>query len=164
MDVQAHTDTRGFVVGEDEGDAFWFLNTLTLTKVGAKHTHDAVSVCDHRMPAGFAPPPHVHHGVDEIFYVIDGRLEGFCGDDRWSAGPGSLVFLPRDVPHGFEVVDERPARTLVIAAPGGFDEFVAALGEPAGALELPTPTAPDVARVVALAEAHGMRILPPPGT
>jgi len=152
----------GFVVGPDEGTPYWFLNTLTLNKLGAADTHGALSVVDHRVPAGFAPPPHVHHGMDEAFYVIEGQISGFCGDKHWSAGPGSFVFLPRDVPHGFEVSPDGPARALVMVAPGGFDEFVAALGEPAGSLELPEPTAPDPARVVALAAAHGIEILPPP--
>lgn len=74
-----------------------------------------------------------------------------------------MVLLPRDVPHGFQVSADGPARALVMVAPGGFDEFVAALGEPAGALTLPEPSEPDVAKVIALAAAHGIHILPPPG-
>jgi quercetin dioxygenase-like cupin family protein len=155
-------DNRGYVLGPDDGPAYWFLNTLTLTKVPAAHTHGALSVVDHRMPAGFAPPPHVHHGMDEVFYVIDGDFEGFCGDDRWTAGPGSVVFLPRDLPHAYWIVNDAPARALVMVAPGNFDEFVAALGEAATHLDLPTPTPPDPARVVEIAAAHGIHILPPP--
>jgi quercetin dioxygenase-like cupin family protein len=157
-----HEHDHGFVLGPDDGPAFWFLNTLTLNKVQASHTHGALSVVDHRMPVGFAPPPHVHRGMDEVFYVLDGQFEGFCGDDRWTAGPGSIVFLPRDVPHGFWLVGDSPGRSLVMIAPGNFDEFVAALGEAASSLELPTPTPPDPERVVTIAAAHGIHILPPP--
>ena len=50
----------------------------------------------------------------------------------------------------------------MIVAPGNFDEFVAALGDVAGSLELPEPVAPDPERVVAIAAAHGIHVLPPP--
>jgi quercetin dioxygenase-like cupin family protein len=151
-----------FVLREDEGEAFWFLNTLTINKVGEHHTHGELAIVDHRVPAGFAPPPHIHRGADEILFVLDGHLEGFCGTTNWEAGPGSLVFLPRDVPHGLHVSDAGPARALVILAPAGFDRFVAALGEPAQRLTLPEPVAPDAARVVEVAAAHGISVLPPP--
>jgi hypothetical protein len=49
-----------------------------------------------------------------------------------------------------------------MVAPAGFDQFVAALGEPAGELSLPTPVPPDPARVVAIAAAHGIEVLPRP--
>ena len=84
----------GFVLTEDGGNAFWFLNTLTINKIESEHTHGGFTIVDHRVPAGFAPPPHVHAGVDEAFYILDGEFEGFCGDTQWRAGPGAVVFLP----------------------------------------------------------------------
>jgi quercetin dioxygenase-like cupin family protein len=157
-----HHHGDGFVVDPDGGEAFWFLNTLTLNKLRASDTNGALSIVDHRVPAGFAPPPHIHHGMDEVFYVIDGSWHGFCGETTWTAGPGSLVFLPRDIPHGFHVDASAPGRALVMIAPGNFDEFVAALGDVADSLELPNPVPPDPERVVAIAAAHGIQILPPP--
>ena len=158
----SQSQQHGFVLGPDEGEPFWFLNTLTINKIGGEHSDDGLSVVEHRMPAGFTPPAHVHHGVDEAFYVIEGELTVFCGDDEWTAGPGSIVFLPRDVPHGFRVSADAPARSLIMVAPAGFDRFVAALGEAPTSLTLPHPVEPDPARVVALAAAHGITILPPP--
>lgn len=158
----ATSSPRGFVVDLDEGEPYWFLNTLTINKIGGAHTHGGMSVVEHRMPAGFAPPPHVHHGTDEALYVIDGQIAGFCGDTEWRAGPGSIVFLPRDVPHGFHVPPDAPATALIMVAPAGFDAFVAALGNVPTSLTLPVPADPDPARVVAIAAAHGITILPPP--
>lgn len=152
----------GRVFGPYDGDAYHFLNTLTINKICAADTAGAFSVVDHRVPAGYSPPPHVHHGQDEAFYVIDGQWTIHCGDDTWTVGPGDLVFLPRDIPHGFEVSQDTPGRSLIIVAPGGFDEFVAALGEATDSRDLPVPVAPDPARIVALAAAHGITILPPP--
>jgi mannose-6-phosphate isomerase-like protein (cupin superfamily) len=117
MKSQNSTRTSGFVVAADEGPSYWFLNTLTITKVGSDHSHGQLSILDHRVPPGFAPPPHVHHHSDEALLVLDGQLDGFCGDHRWRAGPGSLVFMPRAVPHGFAVSDTGPGRIIIVASP-----------------------------------------------
>lgn len=162
MNPDNHTAKDGFVVAADEGQAFWFLNTLTINKVGAADTDGRLSIVDHRVPPGFAPPPHVHQASDEVFLVLDGDVDGFCGDQSWHAGPGSLVFLPCGTPHGFQVSQAGPGRLLVIVSPGGFDQFVAAAGEPAADLRLPDPVPPDPVRLTQLAAAHGIQILPPP--
>jgi len=85
-----------------------------------------------------------------------------CGDQSWQAGPGSLVFLPRDVPHGFVVSDAGPGRTLLILAPGGFDEVISELGAPADGLHLPGPDVPmpTLEQLFAVATAHGITPVP----
>ena len=55
MKSQSPTRTSGFVVAVDEGQPFWFLNTLTTTKVGSDQCHDQMSIVDHRVPPGFPP-------------------------------------------------------------------------------------------------------------
>jgi quercetin dioxygenase-like cupin family protein len=162
MNSDNQARTGGFVMAADEGQAFWFLNTLTINKVGTGNSEGRLSIVDHRVPPGFAPPPHIHQASDEAFLVLDGQFEGFCGDQAWRAGPGSLVFLPRAIPHGFTVSAAGPGRLIVVVSPGGFDQFVAAAGEPAKALRLPEPVPPDPARLTQLAAAHGIQILPPP--
>ena len=128
-----------------------------------RDTGGGFTILDHRCPAGLAPPPHTHPGTDEVFCILDGQFAGFCGQKSWEAGPGTLVFLPRDVPHGFRVSDAGPGRALLILAPAGFERFIVELSEPAQQLVLPKPVAPDHARVGEVAAAHGIRILPPPG-
>jgi mannose-6-phosphate isomerase-like protein (cupin superfamily) len=72
------------------------------------------------------PPRHTHTREDESFYVLTGALDVQCGDERFHAEPGSFVFLPRNVPHRLRSIDG-PATTLVIATPGGLDEYFADL-------------------------------------
>jgi len=149
---------RGFVLGTDEGDAFWWLGSLTLNKVMGDRTQGGVDIVDHRVPAGYAPPLHVHSRQDEVFYIIDGHFSVRCGDEQWPAEPGSLVFLPRQVPHGFIVSEAGPGRTLLINTPSGFADVVSELGERTRNLLLPGPdvSLPDPGRVAAVSEAHGI--------
>ena len=67
---------------------------------------------------GAAPPVHIHHDTDETWYVIDGELTVFVGDERIEAGPGDYVFGPMGVPHTFLVTSER-AEFLVTFSPAG---------------------------------------------
>jgi quercetin dioxygenase-like cupin family protein len=147
----------GYVLGPDEGDAYHWLGSLTITKVSGARTAGGLSIVDHRVPAGYAPPAH-QHGDDEAFYILEGDFRVRCGAERWQAGPGSFVFLPRDLPHGFTVSQDGPGRTLLILAPGGFDEVVRELGTPAPELRLPGPDVPmpDRERLDAVAAAHGI--------
>jgi quercetin dioxygenase-like cupin family protein len=157
-----YAKTGGFVLAADEGQPFWFLNCLAINKINSDDSGGLLTIADHRMPAGFAPPPHIHQAGDEAFLVMAGELDGFCGEQAWRAGPGSLVYLPHGIPHGFTVSGTGPGRIIVVVTPGGFDQFVAAAGEPAGDLRLPEPAAPDPVRITQLAAAHGIQILPPP--
>jgi quercetin dioxygenase-like cupin family protein len=148
----------GFVLGPDDGDAYWWLGSLTLNKVTRASTDGNVDIVDHRVPAGYAPPAHVHRDQDEIFYVIDGDFTVRCGNETWQAGPGSLVFLPRGVPHGFTMPNDAPGRTLLINAPAGFADVISELGESTSQLVLPGPDValPSPAHAGEVSEKHGI--------
>ncbi len=139
LEAPGEVGMGGFVRRAGEGDARWFFGNLFVIKVGGGDTGGRVSVIDCTSPPGFEPGTHVHAGEDEIFYVVEGRLEGRCGDAGWAAGEGDLVFIPRDTPHNFTVVG-RAARYLLINSPPGFEGEVAA-APPAQALTLPPPGA-----------------------
>lgn len=41
-------------------------------------------------PPGDEVPAHVHHHLDECFFVIEGHYRVRCGEDTFEAEPGSL--------------------------------------------------------------------------
>jgi len=161
----AQTPLRaGFVLGPDGGEAVHWLGSLTLVKITGAVTGGGLDVVDHHVPAGYAPPLHVHRDQDEVFYLIEGTLDVACAEDHWRVEAGSLVFLPRGVPHGFTVTADRPARTLLINAPAGFADVVLELGTPAAQLRLPEQSVsmPAAERVVEVSTRHGIEPAPAP--
>jgi quercetin dioxygenase-like cupin family protein len=101
-------------------------------KASGEDTLGQLSVMEATYPPALSVHPHVHAGEDEMFYVLEGELAGFCGDDRWTARAGSFVFVPRDRVHGFTVTSSEPARAIVITGPPQLDRQIAAHGTSAG--------------------------------
>lgn len=164
MSLDADHGTAPFALRRDEGEARWFLNTLTLIKSTGAATDGRLVVAELRAPRGPASPLHVHHREAEFLYVIEGELIVWVGGELIEAPEGSLVYGPPDVPHTFAVTSDQ-ARYLVLSQPTGFDDFLRAASEPATALTLPPAggPAPDPAWLAAVAAEYGIEILGPPG-
>jgi mannose-6-phosphate isomerase-like protein (cupin superfamily) len=102
----------------------------------AEHTGGLFSLLELLTPPGAAPPPHVHEDSDETFHVLEGEYEIVLGDQVHEAGPGTTVYGPRGLRHGFRNVGEGPARMLCVATPGGiesmFEGLARILADPGG--------------------------------
>ena len=103
----------------------------------------------------------MHCTEDESFYVVEGEMTFYVGDERVKAGAGAFVYGPRGVPHGFEVNGTAPARILLQNYPAGFEGFPVEVGEPAKELALPTAEPPDMERLMAIAAKYDIEILGP---
>ena len=93
-------------------------------------------------PQGFATPLHVHRDVDEGFYVIEGELTVWAGDDVTVLNAGDFVLAPRGVPHTIKNTAAGDTRVLVTSTPAGFEDFVRAYGTLAPTRELPVLDGP----------------------
>jgi quercetin dioxygenase-like cupin family protein len=118
----------GFVLGPDEGPVYSFHGSSVVIKASGDDTLGQLGVMESTYPPGLSVHPHVHAGEDEMFYLLEGELTGFCEDDRWTAAPGGFVFVPRDCVHGFTVTSSEPARAIVITGPSQLDRQIAARG------------------------------------
>lgn len=142
--------------------ALWMLNSLMVERATSDDTGGTFALWEQWITADGNPPPHVHDDVDEAFLVLEGSIDVWLAGETVHLEPGGFAFGPRGVPHTYAVTSD-VARLLVIATPGGTEAFFRSLGEPAGTLTLPAPSAPDVPTVIDTAAAHGITILPPPG-
>jgi mannose-6-phosphate isomerase-like protein (cupin superfamily) len=134
----------------------WFINSLAdVLTDGLVEMHT---------PSGDQPPLHVHRREDEGFYVLEGELCLWAGEERIVLRPGEFANAPAGVPHTYRVVSEEGARFLVTSPTGEFVRFVKSFGEPAPRRELPVPDGPpDAERLGRLAAEHGIDLLGPPG-
>ena len=69
---------------------------------------------------------HVHGDEDDAFYILEGEMTFFFGDedDEAVAPPGTFVLVPPGVRHGFRNPGPGPVRMLNVHAPAGFDRRI----------------------------------------
>ena len=92
-----------------QGDAYWFFGSRTVIRSpeGARPV-----IIEMELAPGGHAPLHVHHDIDDSFYLQSGRIAVRCGDDVLVAEAGDYVCQPKGVPHTFFVLDDQPAVIL----------------------------------------------------
>jgi quercetin dioxygenase-like cupin family protein len=126
------TDTqqaRAFARRPGAGSSRAYLGHLFSFLAESRQTDGGLAVMEVTVRKGLEPPPHTHSREDETYYVLDGRWSFDVGGEPFAAEPGSLVFMPRGVPHSFSI-DGDGARALVILTPGGLEDAFRELSEP----------------------------------
>jgi quercetin dioxygenase-like cupin family protein len=149
------------LIARDEGEHFHFLDTVYTAKVNSEHSLGALTAMEFLAPKNFGPPVHIHTAEDELFYIVDGELWLSCGDAEAVHGAGAVVWMPRNVPHTFQVRSET-ARVFQVSTPAQFERFVAALGQPTPTAVLPEPAEIDPERLVDVCAQYGIEVLGPP--
>jgi mannose-6-phosphate isomerase-like protein (cupin superfamily) len=121
-------------------------------KASGEDTGGAYSLTDSMVPPQGDPPPHIHHREDEAFRVLEGELEVLVGENKFKAGAGSFVHLPKGVLHSYQNVGTGPARLLTLMVPAGLERFVEEVGNPGTELSSPRPFEEgDIDKLLALA-------------
>ena len=94
---------------------------MFLVKASAETTAGAFAIIEEVDPLD--TPLHVHANEDELFYVIAGDHVFRVGDEEFAAGPGAVVFAPRQVPHAHRRVVPRTGTFLTMVSPPGLEGF-----------------------------------------
>jgi quercetin dioxygenase-like cupin family protein len=90
--------------------------------VNGEQSQGAYALVKYTLSRG--PAPHVHEHEDESIYVISGEILLQIGSKKYELTDGDFAFMPRRVPHAFDVVSETFSG-LSVSAPGGvFDRIV----------------------------------------
>jgi mannose-6-phosphate isomerase-like protein (cupin superfamily) len=120
-------------VGPTDGKAGFLGSIGVRFMIDGAETDGGFSLVEHPMsPRALAAPLHRHSREDEYSYVVEGRMGALLGDEVLEAGPGDLVFKPRDQWHTFWNAADEPTRILEIIAPAGFERYFDELVEMGG--------------------------------
>src|SRR5262245_49993581 len=109
-------------------------------------TGGAISVLMAWHKPGEGPPDHVHYSQEEMFFVLEGTYELTVGGRTTTAGPGTIVFIPRNVVHRFKNVGDTTARMLDWTLPGGQDHYFKAISDLAARDGFTGEKAPEINR------------------
>src|SRR4051812_44281881 len=149
------TAARPRVIGPSEG-VEGFLGSIGVRfLIDGADAGERFSLVEHPMSArALAAPLHRHTREDEYSYVLQGRMGALLGDDVVEAGPGDLVFKPRNQWHTFWNAGDGPCRILELISPAGFEEFFRELDGLGGALQA------DPEALAALNARYGLEMQP----
>jgi mannose-6-phosphate isomerase-like protein (cupin superfamily) len=115
---QSRANVRPYVLQAGEGVA----GLGGAVKASRISTGGNLTVIESRTRGG--APLHVHTREDEYFYVVEGTLSIRCDEERFEAGPRSFVFLPRGIPHAWDVSSQDGATLLILTVPAMLEEFL----------------------------------------
>jgi mannose-6-phosphate isomerase-like protein (cupin superfamily) len=120
-----------------DGAAEGFIGSINVRfMIDGSEADERFSLVEHPMSArALAAPLHRHTREDEYSYVLEGRMGALLGDDVVEAGPGDLVFKPRNQWHTFWNAGDEPCRILEIISPAGFERFFQELVDLGGIAE-----------------------------
>lgn len=156
VDSEGVTVSAAFLSPQDRQPTVDWLDGGTFSVLlDAAATGGQLGVGRFRVGRGEAPPYHKHQHEDEVFLLLSGTALLWCDDEELELSDGGIVFLPRNVPHGYRITSER-ADLLMMCTPGGFEGMFLQGGKPVGSGE------PDTPALMAAAEAFGQVIVGPP--
>jgi mannose-6-phosphate isomerase-like protein (cupin superfamily) len=115
-----------FVLQPGEGRLIDLGGFSMSVKATAEGTDGTFTLLEATEPPNFGPPRHIHHGIAEAFYVLEGEYVIFIDHEEFRCPVGSFIFIPAETPHGF-VVGAVPSRKLNFYLPasmiGYFDDL-----------------------------------------
>jgi quercetin dioxygenase-like cupin family protein len=139
------------------GNSFWVMNDCVTVR--AKLDGTPLNVIDVMVPPGCGTPPHTHRSV-EIFRILEGSLTIWSMIDgvasEYEAGPGDVVTIPENAPHGYRNAASRPVIFTAIV-----DDQMIAFFEEVASKEAPSgpPSADMINRLMELTGRHKIQVL-----
>jgi mannose-6-phosphate isomerase-like protein (cupin superfamily) len=129
------SDTAVKIVGPNDAKEGFLGGIGVRFMIDGSEAGERFSLVEHAMsPRALAAPLHLHTREDEYSFVLEGRMGALLGDEVVEAGPGDLVFKPRNQWHTFWNAGDEPCRILEIIAPAGFERFFEELSDLGGAI------------------------------
>ncbi|HEY2195313.1 MAG TPA: cupin domain-containing protein [Actinomycetospora sp.] len=115
-----------------------FLDSLVAVRADSTQTAGQLGITEFWAAQGHGSPLMIHNRDDEGYFVIDGELQFWVGDEPpFRRGAGGFAWMPRGVQHAY-AVSSPSARFLCITTPAGLEGFFRQVGTPAADTTLPS--------------------------
>ena len=152
--------TQAMATLTGQGEARWWFAGLAEIKATAEDTGGLLTIVEVTEPPGAEAPLHVHHREDEGFWILEGDVTLYVGDEKIEASAGDFAWGPRDIPHRY-TVGPNGCRMLFICTPAGFEGLVRDMSVPAETRTLPPASdeEPDMEMVATIAQKYGAELL-----
>jgi quercetin dioxygenase-like cupin family protein len=100
-----------------------------LIRVPAADTNGAYSFVEIVSDPGDGTPLHVHQNEDEYLFVLEGTVRLALGDKTFDTEAGTMVTLPKNIPHAWGSGTTSKLRMAFIVYPGGAEEAMSIIAK-----------------------------------
>jgi quercetin dioxygenase-like cupin family protein len=154
------SETGAYLHQPEGAELRWMGKTSTYFLAEGEQTQETFALVDERATRGESVPLHLHQDDMESFYVVEGEITIYIGDQPGvRAGAGSFAHIPGGTVHGFRIASET-ARYLILTTPrhGRFYRAITLPARPGG---LPPLESVDGAQIRKAAEEYGIEFVGP---
>jgi quercetin dioxygenase-like cupin family protein len=141
------------VIGPEDAPSYWQpvpANGFVRCILSGKELGTGFSMGTQTVAPGCMVREHTHDRHEEVIHLTAGHGFARIDGEDIPMVPGSTVFLPRNRKHGFVNAGTEPMTFVWFLAPGGLEDFFAAIGRPREAGQPapePFPRPADVAEI-----------------
>ncbi len=144
----------------EESELRWMGQTSTYFLATGEQTEGTFALVDERAKRGESVPLHLHRDDMESFYVVEGELTLWIGDNPGArVGAGAFAHIPGGIVHGFRIESET-ARYLILTTPR-HGRFYRAITLPARAGGLPPLETIDGSQIKQASREYGVEYVGP---
>lgn len=93
-------------VDTDWGQLVWLVGGAAMP--GAEQTFGVVTIAP-----GHRNPLHAHPNCEELLYVLSGECDHRLGEEMFHLKPGSVIRIPRGVPHWARCTTSEPLVAVI---------------------------------------------------
>src|ERR1700677_4992035 len=101
----------------DEGRTIGVVGDIYRFLAVGEDTDGRYATWEATVPPGGGPPPHVHSREEESFYILEGELTLYVGEQRLAARAGTFANVPVGTLHRFCNESGKPVRLLITVTP-----------------------------------------------
>jgi quercetin dioxygenase-like cupin family protein len=152
--------TGAYLHQPEAGELRWMGETSTYFLATGEQTGETFTLVDEQAKPGESVPLHLHREDMESFYVLEGEITFYFGDQPGvRATAGAFAHVPGGIVHGFRIESET-ARYLILTTPR-HGQFYRAITLPARPGGLPPLESVDGSQIRKACEAYGVEFVGP---
>lgn len=141
------------VLAPGSGDNVGAIGLGIYVKLTGADTKGAYSLFEYVVPPGMGgPPTHIHSREDELFICTAGEVTVELDGAVHRLPVGSVLLMPRGVPHMFYNETDQETRVTAVVSPPGLENYYRDLSA------LP-PGPRDMSKVAQIMTRHGLSLL-----
>ena len=117
-------DQKHGAIAPGDGENVGAIGLGILVKMTGEDTKDAYSLFEYVVPAGLGgPPTHIHSRQDELFICVAGKVRIELDGQEHVLPAGSVLMMPRGVPHMFHNPFDEETRVIAVVSPPGLENY-----------------------------------------